>query len=61
MFERKFSRPPAELARENFPTAWHASASMTEIEPRMQPQTQSPRRQGLHASAMCQDVLPRET
>ena len=42
MFDRKFSRPPAELARENFPTAGHANASTTENEPRIQPQTQSP-------------------
>ena len=25
MLDHKFSRPPAELARENFPTAWHAN------------------------------------
>jgi hypothetical protein len=42
MFDRKFSRPPAELARENFPTAGHANASTTENEPRIKPQTQSP-------------------
>ena len=37
MLDRTFSRPPAELARENFPTAWHASASTTEIESRIEP------------------------
>jgi len=31
MLERKFSRPPAELARENFPTAGHASVSATDL------------------------------
>ena len=37
MLDRKFSRPPAELARENFPTAGHANASTTENEPRIEP------------------------
>ena len=36
MLDRKFSRPPAELARENFPTAGHANASTTEIRSRKQ-------------------------
>jgi len=34
MFDRKFSRPPAELARENFPTAGHANRFATESEKR---------------------------
>ncbi len=46
MFDRKFSRPPAELARENFPTAGHASGSTTEFEPRTHPRTQSWPRHG---------------
>ena len=39
MLDRKFSRPPAELARENFPTAGHANASTTENEPRIEPRS----------------------
>ena len=31
MFDRKFSRPPAELARQNFSTAGHANRCATEI------------------------------
>jgi hypothetical protein len=34
MFDRKFSRPPAELARQNFSTAGHAHRSAKDLKKR---------------------------